>query len=342
MGTAPLAASPQPPVDGDLADSDARPKGNGTNADEAKPNDDGKKQLKQITSKQEPADSLGTEDSPETVKMDYYLYSGNILRGEDLRFIEYIAEEQKSDGVVLILCTPGGDPDAAYKIGRYLQSKYTSFKLFVPGYCKSAGTLLAIAADEIVFSPYGELGPLDVQMTRTDNIANLESGLNISEAFLTLENRARNTFHDLIAEITGMSGGIVSFQTASRSASEIVGALYGPIFAHIEPEDVGSRARAMRIGEDYGTRLNQEFNNLRPDALIHLSQSYTSHGFVIDLREAAALFHNVRESSESEKTLVQQLGERCRIPSQQLYFDNVTELYENILAEGEASDDNDE
>ncbi len=322
MGKATAANLSQPLADIDLADSDAREKSDG-----AKPKD---------------TDSLAEEKQQETVEMDYFLYSGDIVRGDDLRFIEYIAQEQEADGMVLILCTPGGNPDAAYKIGRYIQSKYESLKLFVPGFCKSAGTLLAIAADEIIFSPYGELGPLDVQMTKTDNIASLESGLNISEAFLTLEGRARSTFHELISEITGMSGGIVSFHTASHSASEIVGALYGPIFAQIEPEDVGSRARAMRIGEDYGTRLNQKFNNLRPDALSHLSESYTSHGFVIDMLEAEALFNNVRESSENEKLLVQKIGQYCRLPSPQLQFRNVTDLYGNILNKEEESEDNNE
>ena len=224
-----------------------------------------------------------------------------------------------------------GAADAAYKIGRYIQSRYSNFKLFVPGFCKSAGTLVAIAADEIIFSPYGELGPLDVQMTKIDHIASLESGLNISEAFFTLEGRAKETFHDLIGEITGRSAGIVSFQTASHSAAEIVGSLYGPIFAQMEPEDVGSRARAMRIGEDYGTRLDQKFNNLRPGALTNLSESYPSHGFVIDMLEARALFNRVRESTEHERALVDKIGEACRFPAD-FVMQNVTQLYKEVSA----------
>lgn len=265
--------------------------------------------------------------------MDCFLYSGDIRRGNDLSFIEFVAREKVSDDVMLILCSPGGDPDAAYKMGRYLQSKYDSFKLFVPGFCKSAGTLLAIAAEEIIFSPYGELGPLDIQMAKIDNLAGLESGLNISEAFLTLEKRAKDTFHDLVVEITGNSGGIISFQTASHSASEIVASLFGPIFARIDPEEVGSRARAMRIGEDYGVRLDQKFRNLKPHALTMLSQSYTSHGFVIDMVEAKELFNSVRESSEIEKTLTDKLGNRCRMPGRNLVIENVTKLYETISTE---------
>ena len=75
------------------------------------------------------------------VFMDYFLYSGDLARGDDLKFIEFVASEKKSDQVAIILCTPGGAPDAAYKIGRYLQGSYSDFKLFVPGLCKCPSPL---------------------------------------------------------------------------------------------------------------------------------------------------------------------------------------------------------
>ncbi len=259
--------------------------------------------------------------------MDVFLYSGGIERSEDLRFIEFIAENQSSSELTLILVTPGGNPDAAYKIARYIQSVYADFRCFVPGLCKSAGTLLAIGANELIFSPYGELGPLDVQLTKTDDLIGQESGLNISEAFRTVENRAKHTFHAVIGEIISSSGGVVSFQTASHCASEIVASLYGPIFGRIDPEEVGSRARAMRLGEDYGVRLNQKFENLRDSALTRLSQSYSSHGFVIDANEACALFHRVRLATEIEKRLVQELGPKARFPAPSPLMENFSELF---------------
>ncbi len=204
------------------------------------------------------------------------------------------------------------------------------------GLCKSAGTLLAIAGEELIFSPYGELGPLDIQMTKTDNIR-LDSGLNISEAFMTLEGRAKDTFHALIHEIVSASNGVVSFPTASHSASEILNSLYGPIFARIDPEEVGSRARAMRIGEDYGQRLNEKFNNLKRDSLVMLSRTYSSHGFVIDMQEVGLLFNRVREANDTEKALVDECGYICRLPQlpeqeqkQGPIQRNLTEVYEKL------------
>ncbi|MGL4639380.1 MAG: hypothetical protein ACRCVX_06620 [Shewanella sp.] len=188
----------------------------------------------------------------------------------------------------------------------------------------------------------GELGPLDVQLTKTDDIFGQESGLNISEAFRTVEDRAKRTFHNLIAEIIQSSGGVVSFQTASHCASEIVASLYGPIFGRIDPEEVGSRARAMRLGEDYGVRLNQKYTNLKDGALERLSQSYSSHGFVIDAEEACALFNRVRLADPVEQRLVQKLGLKARFPNNVLSFENHTELFNNLVSEAKNAEANDE
>lgn len=264
---------------------------------------------------------------------DVFLYNGPISRHDDLEFIEFVSANKRHDEIMLVLVTPGGSPDAAYKIGRYLQKRYQRFSCFIPGLCKSAGTLLAVGADELIFSHYGELGPLDVQLTKSDDLLGQDSGLNISEAFRTVEGRAKNTFHQLIGEIITGSGGVISFQTASHCASEIVGALYGPIFGRIDPEEVGSRARAMRIGEDYGVRLNEKFKNLKQGALAHLSQSYSSHGFVIDNDEACALFERVRMADEIEKAFVQTLGRRARFPGQTLHMENVTDTMADLRVE---------
>ena len=122
----------------------------------------------------------------------------------------------------MILVSNGGDADAAYKIGYYLQEVYDSFYVLLSGMCKSAGTLLAIVAKELIFTPYGELGLLDVQLKKEDKLGAQESGLNISEAFKSMEERSRDTYHNLIAEILSASNGVVSIRTAMNAASNMV------------------------------------------------------------------------------------------------------------------------
>ncbi len=267
--------------------------------------------------------------------MDVFLYSGMLSRSQDLRFIELVSKNKNSDQVLLVLATLGGDAHAAYKIARYLQTLYGSYKVCIAGLCKSAGTVIAVGAEELVFSPYGELGPLDVQLTKSDDLAGQVSGLNIDEALTTLEVRATKLFHTLIQDITGASSGIVSFHTASHSASEIVGALYAQIFAKIDPEETGSRQRAMRIGVDYCRRLNNNSNNMEERSIDLLARrTYPDHSFVIDLTEAQSLFKNVREVNPQEKSMIENLGNACRIPSLgPTTIKNITYLYQRDTTE---------
>ena len=56
----------------------------------------------------------------------------------------------------------------------------------IAGACKSAATLFAIGAKELIFCPFGELGPLDIQFRKEDKIMEYRSGLDINEAFAIL------------------------------------------------------------------------------------------------------------------------------------------------------------
>jgi hypothetical protein len=247
-------------------------------------------------------------------RADLFVYNGDIERESDLDFIQCVHTNKRNDRCKLLLVTNGGDADAAYKISRYLQERYELFECLITGICKSGGTLIAIGAHELVFLPYGELGPLDVQIHKEDKLAGFHSGLNISEALQTLERRAIQTYLRLIGEIIKSSSGVVSFPTASKAASELVSGLYAPIFGKIDAEDVGGRTRSMRIAADYGKRLDLVAKNMQPGALQKLAETYSSHSFVIDKTEASALFRKVRDADALELELVSSLGSCARWP----------------------------
>lgn len=247
-------------------------------------------------------------------KCDIFIYNGDIQRNVDLDFIISVNARKRSDRLRLILVTHGGDPDAAFKIARYFQDKYKRFELLISGLCKSAGTLVAMGAHELAITPYGELGPLDVQIFKEDKISGMHSGLNISEAMSALEKTAINSYLRLITQTFRNSGGVVSFATASKAASDMVAAMYAPVFGQFDPEDVGSRARSMRIAADYGKRLDDVAQNMKPGAIQKLAETYSSHSFVIDRVEATALFKKVREADPLELELVGALGSCARWP----------------------------
>src|SRR6059058_1369107 len=80
---------------------------------------------------------------------------------EVLRAIHLTDQEIPID---LVLHTPGGLVLAATQIARAIFKHKGKVTVFVPHYAMSGGTLLALAADEIVMSEFAVLGPVDPQL----------------------------------------------------------------------------------------------------------------------------------------------------------------------------------
>src|SRR5438045_4356529 len=64
----------------------------------------------------------------------------------------------------LVLHTPGGLVLAAMQIARAIRERKGKVTVFVPHYAMSGGTLIALAADEIVMCEHAVLGPVDTQL----------------------------------------------------------------------------------------------------------------------------------------------------------------------------------
>jgi ClpP class serine protease len=64
----------------------------------------------------------------------------------------------------LVVHTPGGLVLAAEQIASALQRHQGTVTVFVPHYAMSGGTLIALAADQIVMDPNAVLGPVDPQL----------------------------------------------------------------------------------------------------------------------------------------------------------------------------------
>jgi ClpP class serine protease len=78
-----------------------------------------------------------------------------------LRAIQMTDEEIPLD---LVLHTPGGLVLAAMQIARAIRDHKGKVTVFVPHYALSGGTLISLAADEIVMSKHAVLGPVDPQL----------------------------------------------------------------------------------------------------------------------------------------------------------------------------------
>lgn len=80
---------------------------------------------------------------------------------EVLRALEATDEARDID---LVLHTPGGLVIAALQIARAIQRRKGKTRVIIPHYAMSGGTLIALAADEIIMSKNAVLGPIDPQI----------------------------------------------------------------------------------------------------------------------------------------------------------------------------------
>lgn len=269
---------------------------------------------------------------------DIYVYSGPITQdGADKIIAKILENKTRRSSGALMLTTHGGDPNAAYRIARILQRTYNGFTIYVFGLCKSAGTLLALGAKEIVMTDFGELGPLDIQIPKVDEL-NHESGLVYSQALLALRAHAFDFFETCYLTLKERSGGTISTRTASTIASSLAVGLFSPLAEQIDPLKVGEATRALDISFAYGSRLTTN-----TAALNRLINEYTNHGFVIDLVEAKELLGNVRQLNEAEEEAIGPAKAWLRNPPQmqQLVIAILDELLQNansVNQKGESDD----
>lgn len=66
-------------------------------------------------------------------------------------------------GLTILMHSPGGVTNAAESIVAYLRSKFADIEVIVPTFAMSAATMISLAANRIVMSRSGQLGPIDPQ-----------------------------------------------------------------------------------------------------------------------------------------------------------------------------------
>lgn len=232
---------------------------------------------------------------------DIIILNSEIKRALHINLTNLIKTKKKHTNCTIFLITPGGDPDAAYRIGRCLQHSYENIRLVVPWYCKSAGTLVCMAAHELVISDLGELGPLDVQLLRRDEVGDCSSGMDLVEAMGMIANQVTTSFRNNLLSIKKETR--LSTKLAGDFAVRLATSIIDPLYSQIDPIRLGENQRATSIALQYGIRLSEKTNSISKDSLMRLIAGYPSHGFVIDRKEAKTLFNNVDHPTPHEEKI---------------------------------------
>jgi hypothetical protein len=215
----------------------------------------------------------------------YSMIGGEMYKGFQSRTSE-IADGKR---VALLVESPGGIPDFAYRIARLFQRRASQFVVLVPQYAKSAATLMALGADELILGRDAELGPLDLQIfdlreERYDSALNTVQSLERLSAYsLTVVDQ---TMQLLLRRMPKKSDVLLS------QALNYVANLMKPLLEKVDTVDYSRKSRDLKVAEEYAARLmRKSYGFMRGREIARsLVEKYPAHGFVIDADEA--LTHN--------------------------------------------------
>ncbi|WP_158614324.1 hypothetical protein [Frondihabitans sp. PhB188] len=126
-------------------------------------------------------------------------------RFDTLSVVDLLHNIPPGTAIDVLLQSPGGDIDAAEKLIMLVRKKVGNahLRVIVPDYAKSAGTLIALGADEVVMSDTSELGAIDPQVLLPDSNGHnsLLSAQSYLDAYATHSARLREEPHDPVARL---------------------------------------------------------------------------------------------------------------------------------------------
>jgi ClpP class serine protease len=163
-----------------------------------------------------------------------------------LRAIRLTPPEQPID---VILHTPGGLVLAAEQIASALAAHKGKVTVFVPHYAMSGGTLIALAADEIVMDPNAVLGPVDPQLGQLPaasiaKILDYKKADQASDLSLILVDIAKKAS----AQVNSYLAELLSKHYSKDKAQELATILSEGRWTHDYPITVqGARALGIRV-----------------------------------------------------------------------------------------------
>lgn len=215
----------------------------------------------------------------------------------------------------LILDTPGGTLDSAFKSVLFLSRFTKRLRVFVPRQAKSAGTLIAIGGNELYMSPFGELGPLDTQIRDPRNPTDRVSALDCYQSVDYVRSFGLSTFGKALWTLaTETKTQIPLAQLVSTSVNFSIGSIT-PILSQVNTLDFGGWGRTLKIGEMYARSLLARTGYSQKDAEAIASQlvyGYTHHPFPIDMDEASRIGLHPVTMTKEQYDFAQDLLATCR------------------------------
>lgn len=215
-----------------------------------------------------------------------FLYddSGSISRFTSNRLYSAVTDHSHSPvkPLFLLLHTNGGKVEPAYLISKCCKKSAPKFVVAVPRFAKSAGTLLALGADEIHMGIISELGPIDPQIGEYPAL--------------------------------GLGSAVEHIATLCKKHPDAIEMLAKYLASNLNLHDLGYFERVSESAVQYAERLlaGKKLPSGQTAATIaqRFVYGYKDHGFVIDRDEALEILGaDIVKSDSPEYKLANKIQE---------------------------------
>lgn len=191
----------------------------------------------------------------------------------------------KGQPIALVIDSPGGLGVEAFRIASSLRRHCGGFTAVVPRSAKSAATLLALGASEILMAPDAELGPLDAQYVDMEREQPL-SALDEVHSLDRLNAAALDAIDETTLFLVMRSGKKVA--TILPVVMRYVSDLMRPLMENLDVVHYTNVSRTLKVAEEYAIRLLTPIHGSpkAEEIAAHLVEHYPEHGFAIYPEEA--------------------------------------------------------
>ena len=188
----------------------------------------------------------------------------------------------KCRNVDLLIVSSGGDPMVAWRTISILREKVRDIAVLVPSMAYSAATFLAMGADEIIMHPFGNLGPIDPQITVN------RKGVDGKDEQLHFSSEDMEALIDFAREKTHLSD-----QQQMVEAFKMICAEAGAL-------STGFALRSSRLTQQLGVKLllthrktGKDNERKAREIVDRLNKQFFTHGYALGRSEAREIGLNI-------------------------------------------------
>jgi len=213
-------------------------------------------------------------------------------------------KSQPEETINVILDSTGGPLDTAFRTVLYLSRYAETLNIYIPRKAKSASTLIAVGANQIFMSPFGELGPLDTQIRDPRNPTDYISALDCYQSVDYVREFGFSTLSQALKQLAAVTQGKMLLTDSLDAAAKFAIGSITPMLSQTRSLDFGAWGRSLKMGEKYARILISraaQIDQLKAEQIAsRLVYGYTHHLFPIDITEAKDMGLSPQEMSEEE------------------------------------------